>query len=336
MILIKENPNPKKFIIDGEEIMAGPRHIMKVTCLRKEFKVWVHEDGTYYCEDQMTFKQILALNPFELPKKLTITFKYDGKMSEVYTLYSVSKKNDFIQCKYSLWAEAALGVRSFKWSPMAYYYALKKEINGSDIGIEEYGISPFDPSNFAIELEISSPIFSKVSDCIAYTNARLDKIHTTVQIALGNVRWRKKYERDEKAFCREILEPLFRKMGFRSIVYNHGAREFGKDFTFSEFDKFDQIRHYGVQVKAGNVSGEINSKLDEIIGQIEDAFKMPYFNLNPKSPNYVTTVLVIISGRFTENAKEKIRHKLDNRFCGSVYFMDKQEILELIEKYWTQ
>jgi len=34
----------------------GPRHIMKVTCLRKEFKVWVHEDGTYHCDDQMTFK----------------------------------------------------------------------------------------------------------------------------------------------------------------------------------------------------------------------------------------------------------------------------------------
>jgi len=42
--------------------------------------------------------------------------------------------------------------------------------------------------------------------------------------------------------------------------------------------------------KMGNISGEVNSKLDEIIGQIEDAFKIPYFNLNPKSPIYIFTL----------------------------------------------
>jgi len=145
-------------------------------------------------------------------------------------------------------------------------------------------------SDPAIEVEISSPILPTIADCITYTNVRLTKIHKAAQISLGNIPWKKKYDKDEKAFCLEILEPLFRKMGFRSIVYNHGTKEFGKDFTFSEIDKFEQIRHYGVQVKIGNISGEVNSKLDEIIGQIEDAFKIPYFNLNPKSPIYIFTL----------------------------------------------
>ena len=172
----------------------------------------------------------------------------------------------------------------------AYFKALKKEIAGDNINIKGYGMFSGNNSDPAIEVEISSPILPTIADCITYTNVRLTKIHKAAQISLGNIPWKKKYDKDEKAFCLEILEPLFRKMGFRSIVYNHGTKEFGKDFTFSEIDKFEQIRHYGVQVKIGNISGEVNSKLDEIIGQIEDAFKIPYFNLNPKSPIYIFTL----------------------------------------------
>ena len=335
MIQIKENSNPKKYIIDGKKVTVGPEHILKVAHLRKEFKLWSMPDGSYHCEGQMTVQQACSLICFEIPDKLSISFDSEKTISEVYLLLSISKENNTIKCRYSFWADRVLGIKKFKWSPLAYYGALKKEINGTDIKIREYGISPIDLSNMAIDLEITSPLLPTIVDCINYTTARLKKIHSAVQVSLENVQWKKKYGKNEKTFCLEVLEPLFRKMGFRSIVYNHGAKEFGKDFTFSEFDKFDQTRHYGVQVKAGDVSGEINSKLDEIIGQIEDAFKMPYFSLNPKSPNYITTVLIIISGRFTENAKEKIRYKLDKRLYGSVYFMDKQDILELVQKYWT-
>jgi hypothetical protein len=43
---------------------------------------------------------------------------------------------------------------------------------------------------------------------------------------------------DEPMFTLEILLPLFRNMQFVDVKYNHGKREFGKDITFSEIDKF--------------------------------------------------------------------------------------------------
>jgi hypothetical protein len=200
--------------------------------------------------------------------------------------------------------------------------------------LKEY-VGSFPGGGPEVSIKINSPIYQKVSDCIKHTNERLIRIHKNAQITLGNVRWKRQYEKNEKLFCSEILTPLFRKIGFQHVVFNHGRKEFGKDFTFSELDKFGQMRHYGVQVKSGNISGKVNSKIDEVIGQIKDAFEMPYYDVNSKSPRYINTILVITSGGYTENAKEKILQKLNKGLYGSVYFLGKQEILELIEKYWT-
>ena len=70
---------------------------------------------------------------------------------------------------------------------------------------------------------------------------------------------------DEVKYTIEVLLPLFRNMDFIDVKYNHGKREFGKDVTFSEMDKFGERRNYGVQVKAGSLSGEAGSEIDKII-----------------------------------------------------------------------
>jgi hypothetical protein len=51
----------------------------------------------------------------------------------------------------------------------------------------------------------------------------------------------------------------------------HGVREYGKDFTFSELSLFSPLHHYGLQTKAEDISGEVNSAIDDIIGQAKDA-----------------------------------------------------------------
>jgi hypothetical protein len=45
--------------------------------------------------------------------------------------------------------------------------------------------------------------------------------------------------------------------------------------------------------------------------------------------------VVAISGRFTANAKEKIVYKLPKGLVGSVLFLDREPILELIDRYWS-
>ena len=75
---------------------------------------------------------------------------------------------------------------------------------------------------------------------------------------------------------------------------------------------------YGVQVKAGNLSGEAGSEIDKIIAQIGDAFSMPYLNTTSREKRYISDLIIAISGRFTENAKDKIVEKVNR---GNIYFL---------------
>lgn len=132
---------------------------------------------------------------------------------------------------------------------------------------------------------------------------------------------------DEVKFTIEVLLPLFRNMRFFDVKYNHGKREFGKDVTFSEIDKFGVRRNYGVQVKAGDLSGEAGSEIDKIIGQIGDAFSMSYIDTTSREKRYISDLIIAISGRFTDNAKDKIIEKVNQR---NIHFFDIDKVQELL------
>lgn len=199
----------------------------------------------------------------------------------------------------------------------------------------------FDPESLEIEddwkhLEISCKIegeflFSEVIE--KYSSLLKEMIRKTELILSGAV-WRKEYETDEKLFCTDIIFPLLRKMDFIDVRFSHGIREYGKDFTFSESTKFGNLRHFAIQAKAGNLRGNVNAQIDEIIGQLNDAFTMPYYEVSANESRNISTFIIVISGHFTENAKDKIIQKIPQQFKGCVYLIDRDKILELIEKYW--
>jgi hypothetical protein len=155
------------------------------------------------------------------------------------------------------------------------------------------------------------------------------------ETALSGLQWKEEYSTDEDLFCRELLHPLLRRMGFLFVRYAHGKKEYGKDFTFSEITPFGNHRHYGLQAKAGDIKGGVNAPIDELLGQIADAFAMPYYEIGSKEPRYISTFIIAISGSFTENAREKIVEKMSNSVVGSVYFLDRERITELAERYWS-
>lgn len=66
-------------------------------------------------------------------------------------------------------------------------------------------------------------------------------------------------------------------MGFESVIFNHGSKEFGKDYILTEMTKINTFRYYGV---------------------------------------------------------EKIRYKISKGIYGAVRFLDKEDIENLIIKYW--
>jgi hypothetical protein len=199
----------------------------------------------------------------------------------------------------------------------------------------------FNPDSLIIDddwknLEVTFQVdgdFNFGEEIIKYSKLLKDLIKRT-ELILSGAAWRQEYEKDEKLFCTEIIFPLLRKMGFTDVRYNHGIREYGKDFTFSELTKFGNLRHFAIQAKAGNLRGNVNSEIDEIIGQLNDAFTMPYYEVSANESRNISTFIVFISGHFTENAKDKIIQKIPQHFRGCVYLVDRDKILELIEKYW--
>lgn len=164
----------------------------------------------------------------------------------------------------------------------------------------------------------------------------LSEVINEAELSLaGGPTWGQAYEQDEERFCKEVLEPLLNKMGFLSVRYVHGDDEYGRDFIFAEETRFNELRHYGLQAKRGKISGGTKSDIDTILSQIQDAFAMPY-EKEPKAESkiYISTMIIAISGEFTRNAIEKIRHKMPRYLVGSVHFWDKTKIRSLISQYW--
>ncbi len=162
----------------------------------------------------------------------------------------------------------------------------------------------------------------------------LTELIRQAEIALGGMAWKPAHLTNEDLFCKELLLPLLRRMGFLFVRYTHGTREYGKDFTFSEQTPFGGFRHYGLQAKAGDVSGGVNSQIDALVGQIDDAFSMPFYELGSNERRCISSFIIAISGHFTENAREKIVEKVPGNLLGSVWFLDRTRIDELIDRYW--
>lgn len=222
-------------------------------------------------------------------------------------------------------------VRDDKWGLSDFLEELKKQLKYfKDIKINyyEFGEDAFiwleEPLYPSYSLEKNITVFAK----------NVNELLESVKIGLGKILLEERHFASEKLFCEEILTPLFRHMGFEGVIFNHGSKEFGKDYILTEMTKINTFRYYGVQVKAGNIDGGVNSQIDNIISQIRDAFEIPFVFKNENKQSYISELYIIISGRFTSNAKEKIRYKISKGIYGAVHFLDKEDIENLIVKYW--
>ncbi|MGB0929235.1 MAG: hypothetical protein ACPGVB_00570, partial [Chitinophagales bacterium] len=270
------------------------------------------------------------------PKDLLVEFYEDERIENIFYLSSCERTKKEIIFEYGCSTDDLIESHENKWAPLAFYSELKKEtLIDSRITVELYDIDKGQIFNSCASIYVCLPLKGKLGHLLKEGNLVIEKLLRRIEISLGNLRWKNEFHSNEKLFSLEIVLPLLRKMNFISIHYNHGRKEYGKDFTFKELDKFGQVKNYGLQVKAGDISRKVNSAIDEIIGQIDDAFTMPYYDTNSKNPQYISTFIVAISGKYTENAKEKIMYKISKGVIGSVYFLDKEMILELIERYWV-
>ena len=102
------------------------------------------------------------------------------------------------------------------------------------------------------------------------------------------------FETDEMAFCKMYLTPFFKRTGFKQVIFNHGNQEFGKDYILVTENIFGKMEYYGVQAKAGNMSGAATSNINEIINQINMGFNIPYKLVDGKEI-YISKMIIAIS-----------------------------------------
>lgn len=166
----------------------------------------------------------------------------------------------------------------------------------------------------------------------------IDQIYADVEgatdIALGSPFEKIENCNKERDFTMKVLLPIFRNLGFSNVKYNHGTKEYGKDITFARRTEFDEYEYYGVQVKFGDVSGGANGDINELISQAIDAFQMPFYDVYSHKKVRISKLIIAISGKFTQNAIEKIVDGVnDYPLKNNIIFIDGEKIKTLIERY---
>lgn len=283
-------------------------------------------------EINLHIEDLLSMTATDFPKQVCVIIE-ESKGFGTYLFSRLSILNSVKGVEF--WYECHIPNKYWegKWGLATLLQAISEQVEfDPEFEIEQIEL---EDDWKTLVLKIQVPTGHAFKTIIVSYAGRLNRLITNAEIYLGGLSWRKEFETNERLFCDDVIHPLLLRMGFSDVRDRQGKLEFGKDFTFSETTKFGDQRHYGLQAKAGNISGEVNSKIDELLGQIDDAFRMPYYEIGAKTPRYISVFIIAISGRFTENAREKIAHKILPNLLGSVYFIDRDKIIELIQRYWS-
>lgn len=120
---------------------------------------------------------------------------------------------------------------------------------------------------------------------------------------------------DEDAFREKFVKPLLNRLGFLRVARLHGSQEFGKDFVFSELDRFGLYRHYAAQVKHEETINQ-GKKVDDLCSQIEQAFARPFVLSDSPRECHISAVYIFNDGQITANATEYLIAKLRKTTYG--------------------
>lgn len=304
--------------------------ILKITINRKKVLI----DGeTYYIPDSY----LVGLKTKEIPIGLqltickTITNDIPGSNLPFPQIVRISGNKLKIQLdegrNYDYHTLGWTGW-DYDFSPKLYYSTMKDVVqNNKNFKYESFH---FDSKYVGIVYSYTSKSSNVESFYKSFENLYF-KVHEFTLDALGVIKEQQFDKLDtEREFIYNILMPLIRKIGFVNIIYNHGKNEYGKDIIFSRVTEFYDVEYWGLQAKFGNISGENKSDIDTIISQIDDSFKMPFIDLYSKSEQYISKLVIAISGKFTFNSINKILNKIESRaILNNIYFLDGQRIHSL-------
>ncbi|MCI5504383.1 MAG: hypothetical protein MR410_09955 [Eubacterium sp.] len=300
------------FLIDEEEYLNGEdRPIIPVSILKKielddlpydvEIEICESKNDNHIVVDAPAYFKRIGEKKFYVRYEEVIPRKYwDGPIG--LKLYMETKRN-IVQERFKEIGDVSLEYYEDEGNYISLYYCCEMEPDSVEILLNDIK-QLYEEVDGATEITLGLP-FPKIKEC-----------------------------EKESEFTIRILLPLFRKLGFVNVKYNHGNREFGKDITFARRTEFDDYEYYGVQVKYGDVSGGAHGEINELIIQAKDAFSMPYYDVYSRNKVFVSKVIIAVSGKYTQNAVEKIIEGIhDYPLKNNIIFLDREKIESLMSKY---
>ena len=223
------------------------------------------------------------------------------------------------------------GVIGFK----PYMEAKKAIVEERAAELDDVSLDHYEDDGAWIHLAYSTEIETdKLALAINLAEQVVAEIEGAAEMRLGAELWAPQESENEKEFTLRNVLPILRKLGFQNVRYNHGRREYGRDVIFARITEFQELEHWAAQIKYGNISGGAAGEIDGILGQIDDAFKMPFYDLYTKKKQRISKLAIVISGGFTENAIEKICEKIENHALrNNLIFIDKEKLQTLAERF---
>lgn len=216
-----------------------------------------------------------------------------------------------------------------------YMQAKKTIVEERASKVSDISLDSYNDDGAWIHLVYSAEIGAdKVITAIKLGEQIIAEIEGATEMSLGANLWTPKESADEREFTLRTVLPILRKLGFQNVRYSHGQREFGRDVVFARITEFQDFEFWGAQVKFGDVKGGANAEIDELLGQIDDAFKMPFYDMYTKRKQRISRLAIIVSGKFTDNAIEKICEKIESHAVrNNVLFLDGDKLRTLAEQF---
>jgi len=139
---------------------------------------------------------------------------------------------------------------------------------------------------------------------------------------------------------KNVLIPLFRKMGFNDVIeYHGGGAEKGKDIIYYTIDGFGDKEYTGVVVKIGDITGSVSSSMGakNILFQVEQTLQEEYTDVYNFKKLKIDKCIVVTNGSIKNTAMESICGKLEGANLNRlVTFIDGDKLVTLIDKNWKE
>ena len=209
-----------------------------------------------------------------------------------------------------------------------YMEAKKAVVEERSIEVGDVSLDSYEDDGAWIHLAYSAEMAAdKLITAVELAEQTVAEIEGAAEMRLGARLWTPREATNEQEFTLRTVLPILRKLGFQNVRYSHGKREFGRDVVFARVTEFRDLEFWGAQVKFGDVAGGANAAIGEFLGQIDDAFKMPFYDLYTKRKQRISKLAIIISSKFTDNAIEKLCEKIESHAArNNVLFVDGDKL----------